>query len=409
MSILKFRSALVCLGLICAALVSAAEVEELPKLKASNILPPELLRNDDHTVSENVEMNRFMCKYNVQTPFGVYKITSTELLKIRVHEFQVLQHATNINGTKEFFASMQKSVVQVPVAMMDTVFHPIDSVKKIGAGVESKFDAAGRFFNFGRKKSQYEDSLLKEAATGKCKRAVAVKLGVDVYSTNPRVQELLDFIARSQAAGELPAQLGSMAAPGAVGMALTMMDLRRDVNKDLALMSAGELHDVNNKILKDLGIKAEIREAFLANKFYSPRHKTVIVANLEAMKNVEGLDHFLLTTLHDKSEEEALFAERQSDMLLYYHKKTEKLRQIGDVGGRLPAAMAKNGDLVVAIPMDYVYVDEGALETTKTLKQNCDELRAKRIILMLTGVASERAKQTAQASGITIQEKFFGN
>jgi hypothetical protein len=56
MSILKFRSAFVCLGLICAALVSAAEVEEIPKLKASNILPPDLLRSDVHTVSENVEM-----------------------------------------------------------------------------------------------------------------------------------------------------------------------------------------------------------------------------------------------------------------------------------------------------------------------------------------------------------------
>jgi hypothetical protein len=331
------------------------------------------------------------------------------MLKIRIHEFQVLKNATNINGTKEFFASMQKSVVQVPVAVVDTVFHPISSVQKIGAGVQSKFNAAGRFFNFGRKKSQYEDSLLKEAALGTDKRAVAVHLGVDVYSTNPKVQDLLNYIARAQAAGELPAQLGGMAAPMGVGIALTMMDLRRDVNKDLALKSPGELHAMNNKILKGLGISDVIREAFLGNRFYSPRHKTVIVANLEAMKNVEGLEHFLLTTLHDQSEEEALFAERQSDMLLYYHKKTEKLGQIGDVGGRLPAAMAKNGDLVVAVPMDYVYVDEGALETTKTLMQNRDELKAKRIILMLTGSASERAKETAQASGITIQEKFFGN
>jgi hypothetical protein len=384
------------------------EAEAPPTLKASELLPPDLLKSEVHAVSENVELDRFLCKYDVQTPFGIYNVTSTEMLKIRVHEFQVLKNAKNISGMDEFFGSMKDSIVQVPMGVVDTVVHPIASVKKMGEGVKSKFTAVGRFFTSGREKSEYEDSSLTEFSLGKFKRGVAIELGVDVYSTNPNIQKLLNHVARARSMGAAPVRLAGFVAPMGVGIALTMLSLRRDVTNDLQSKTPSELHAMNNKILKDLGIADDVREAFLENKYYSPRHKTIIVANLEAMKDVDGLENFLITTLEDRSEEEALHAERQSDMLLYYHKRIDKFDRIGRIGKRLPAAVTKKGgSLVVVGPVDYMYVDEMAVETMGTLNKIRDEVKVEKVIVAITGQASPRARETAQKAGFTIRENFF--
>lgn len=392
---------------VCAAILCAVEAEAPPALKASEILSSDLLKSDVHTVSENVELDRFLCKYEVQTPFGIYRITSTEMLKIRAHEFQVLKNAKNISGSEEFFGSMKDSVVQVPVAVVDTIFSPVDSVKKMGEGVKNKFNAVGRFFTSGREKSEYEDSALKDMSQGKYKRQFAAELGVDVYSTNPMIQKLLNGVARARSMGAAPVRLAGMAAPMGVGIALTMLSLRRDVNRDLWVKTPSELHGMNDKILKGLGIQDDVREAFLDNKFYSPRHKTIIVANLEAMKDVDGLENFLITTLDDKSEEEALHAERQSDMLLYYHKKIDKFERLGRIGRRLPAGVTKKGNLVVVGPVDVLYVDAEAVATMGTLNKIREEIKAEKVIVGITGQASPRARETAQKAGFTLRENFF--
>jgi hypothetical protein len=390
----------------CTAFLAAAEAETPPTFKARDVVPLSLLKSNVHTVGETVELDRFLCKYQVQSPFGVYQITSTEMLKIRVHELQVLNRAKDISGTREFFGSLKDSVVQVPVAVVDTVVHPIASVKKIGQGVKSKFSAVGRFFGSGRKKSKYEDNALKDASLGKHKRQLAAELTVDVYSTNPNIQKLLNSVARARSMGKAPVRLAGFVAPPGVGIALTMLSLRRDVNRDLWMKTPSELHALNNKILKDLDIRDDVREAFLSNKAYSPRHKTTIVANLDAM-DIDGLEHFLITTLDDTTEEEALFAERQSDMLLYYHKRVEKLKYVGRVGRRLPVGVTKKKNMVVVGPVDYVYVDKLSAETMGTIAKIRDENEIQKVTIAITGHASRRLKDEAAKAGFTIREFFM--
>jgi hypothetical protein len=390
--------------LISSSLLLGAETGAPTEVRAADVLPPKLLKSPVHSIRE-LKLERFWFQFEVESPFGIYKPTSIEMLKVRVAELQVLAGAKDISGLEEFADSLKDSVVQVPVGVIDTVFNPVSSVKQVGAGVKDKFTSAGRLFA-GREKSTYEDNTLKEASLGAQKRLIAAELGFDVYSTNPKVQQLLNHLARARAMGAAPVRLAGMAAPPGVGLALTIIRLRKDVNEDLKRRSPGELHSINSSILKKLGISEDARDALLENRFYSPRHKTVICADLEAMKNVKGLENFLLTTLDDSSEDDALFTERQADMLLYYHKRISRIAFI-ERSGRLPIAITESGSLVVLAPADLLYVNERAVEILRDLKSVSGETNVRDRKIVISGTATDGFKEAAAKDGFEVTEHFL--
>ncbi|MBE7466259.1 MAG: hypothetical protein HS116_22520 [Planctomycetes bacterium] len=393
----------VCLiAVLLAGRCTATETEL--HLRASEVLPPGLLQSSVHTVNEEVGLDRFLFVFEMESPFGVYRVTSVDMLRIRVHELQVLSRAKDISGMEEFAGSLKDSVVQVPIAVVDTVTSPVASVRKAGEGVKGKFASVGRFFS-GRSKSEYEDSAVKEAVVGARKREVAAELGLDAYSTNPKVQQLLNHLARARALGAGPVRLAGMAAPPAVGWTLAMLRLRESVEDDLAQKPPGELHALNNDKLKKLGIHESAREAFLNNPSYSPRHKTVICANLDAMRDVDGKENFLLTTVMDDSEDDAFFAERQSDMILYYHKKVSRFERI-ERTERVPICLTKEGVMVVLAPLDLVVLYERSQGVLDALTEIARDIQARKVRIVVSGQATDACRKKLAESGIDLITNF---
>lgn len=393
-----------CLFALLLAGRCAATEREL-QLRASEVLPPGLLKSPVHAVKEEVGLDRFLFTFEVESPFGLYRVTSAEMLRIRVHELHVLSHARDISGMEEFAGSLKDSVVQVPVAVVDTLTSPVASVQKVGEGVKDKFASVGRFFS-GRSKSGYEDNAVKEAAVGARKREVAAELGLDAYSTNPKVQQLLNHLARARALGAAPVRLAGMAAPPAVGWTLTILRLRESVEDDIAQKSPGELHALNNEKLKKLGIRESVREAFLNNPCYSPRHKTVICANLDALRDVDGKENFLLTTVMDNSEDDAFFAERQLDMILYHHKKVARLERI-ERTERVPICITKEGVMVVLAPLDLVVLNERSQGVLDALTEIARDTQARKVRVVVSGQATDACRQKLTQAGIELITNFL--
>lgn len=404
----KLRSTVAACALLTllAQVSSRAGEQPLLSFKASEVLPASLQKSPVHTVKESVGLNGVMYAFEVTSNFGIYKVNSTEMLQIRVHEFQVLKDASNISGMEQFGNSLKDSVVQVPVSAVKLVTEPVQSVKNIGTSVKSKFSRIGRFFSSGRKKSQYEDSSFRELTQGQKKREVAAELGLDVYSSNPKVQKLLNHLARSRAVGAAPVRLAGLAHP-AVGISLTALRLRRDISDDLKNKTPSELNAMNDKVLKKLDVERPIRRAFLNHRRYSPKHKTTIVANLEAMKGVDGLGNFLMATLEDTTEEEALFSERQSDMLLFYHKRIEKLDRMGRAG-HLPIAFTKKDNMILMGPADYVSWREQSEKMLAMIQSIAKEEEAKKKTIIITGRFGHYIKRHLKNGGIEVVERFMG-
>jgi len=385
----------------------AGEFEAPPAVRASQILPPDLLRGPGYTVDENVGSEGYFRTFTLKTEFGTYPLTTTSMLRQRVNETRILHQVGEVHGGVEFAKSLKDDIVQVPVQSVKLVTEPVQSVKNIGNGIKGKFQNAGRFLSSGRDPSVYEDNAISEATTGALKRKVAIEMGLDPYSSNPKVQKLLNSVARARALGGVPLRVAGMAVPP-VGWGLTVLRLRRDISDDLASKSPSELHALNNKALKSLRVQEEWREQFLDNKHYSPRHKTELVANLEAMKNIAGLENFLLIAIPDASEEEAVSTLECSEMFLYFHKEVESFREI-NLFGNVPIGITKSNRAVILMPLDFGFWNERAAEFCTKLSQLpcCREARSREFLFK--GELTPAARENISRLGFNVRDNYNGS
>jgi len=97
--------------LLGTALTATAQerYESSQTLRASQILPPELLRGPYHGGEEQVLNDGYLNHYTINSKFGKYTVISTPLLRKRIHEINAIGELEKIKGTKEFIKSFKES------------------------------------------------------------------------------------------------------------------------------------------------------------------------------------------------------------------------------------------------------------------------------------------------------------
>ena len=147
----------------------------------------------------------------------------------------------------------------------------------------------------------------------KTKRDLAIKLGVDPYSTNEVFQKELNKVAWPAFLGKFSVNLGMAAVGGAALSAAnwtsTLTDALRDKSPaELRLMNLGLL--TNN-----MGVSRATADAFLNNNAISPTTQTILVAALAQLGNIPGQAEFIrqAATSQDEHDATRLPAERPVD------------------------------------------------------------------------------------------------
>lgn len=384
-----------------------SDLESPSSLQKSLFVKGKLAKGNYHTVLKEVGLDGNHTRYTVDSIFGRYEVTSLALLKIRVQEINTLAWAVELHAGESFLDSLKESVVQVPHAAAHTIVHPVASAKKFGQGVKEKVNRIVQGVKW-RKKSEYEDPLIKSLLLSKEKRRLAYELKLDPYSSNPKTQELLDRLARARFGGTIPMRIVGYFVPTYASLTLTVLKLRAEVNRNLRDKTPGELSAMNNKKLEALGVEEGRRKAFLQHSKLSPRHKTAIVASLEALRDVVGVATFLNTLFVVEDEADALYAEKQAEMLVYYHKEAQPLRKL-TVVGRTPVAVTEKREAVVLAPMDYGCWNAELKEEFSGLASHDSVAKSSSRELFVTGRFSPRARKELQALGFTLHEGLLHN
>jgi hypothetical protein len=88
--------------------VRRAEVvfEELPELKASEILKPELLKGPHYTVRDPVPTASGMNQFTIDSDFGVFEADGNEILLQRLKEIDAIARLQDVSRTDEFKKSL---------------------------------------------------------------------------------------------------------------------------------------------------------------------------------------------------------------------------------------------------------------------------------------------------------------
>ena len=94
-----------------------------------------------------------------------------------------------------------------------------------------------------------------------------------------------------------------------------------------------------------------IANRFLENHLLSPRHQTVIVEAMKALRRVPGRSAFVQYAARADSEDTALLFQEMAELLAAYHRSVAPIRRL-DIYQNVPVAYTDQGSAVILLPID---------------------------------------------------------
>jgi len=282
-----------------------------------------------------------------------------------------------------------------------------DPVATIGAVPEAVFNVFGRVSEAAKRggRSKYEDGVAQNLlAVSSFKRDYAQKLDVDVYSSNEVLQKELNSVAWASAAGNLTLGAASMVTGAAVLQVASGLRTLEQAKSIVNALPATELSRRNREALRQMRAPDSVADRFLQNRLLSPRHQTVIVEGMKALRGVPGRSAFIQYAARADSEDAALLFQEMAELLAGYHRTVAPIQRI-DIYLNIPVAYTAKGSAVVLLPIDrLLWTERTSGIATSLVRRLPNPQPAQRFGVWMTGDASARAREGLQQLGIVLVE-----
>ncbi|MCP4254982.1 MAG: hypothetical protein GY775_16570, partial [Candidatus Scalindua sp.] len=194
------------------------EYETPDILRASEIVPPELLEGKNYNIHEDVLTYGFTNYYTIVSPVGTFDVEGDEMLRIRIHEVKAIEALQEIKKSEAFGEAAKKAATSSVKGAWGLITQPVKTVSGVPKGVGRLFSRFGEMVDGDRGDS--EDSVTKELiGFSAVKRQYAHKMGVDVYSSNEELQKELNSVSWAGFAGGVGISLATRAVKGASELA----------------------------------------------------------------------------------------------------------------------------------------------------------------------------------------------
>lgn len=381
----------------------AQEFEEPPVLSAAAILKPEFAVG----VRDLVPTYRGRNGYLIDSEFGIFEADGNAMLVRRVREIAAIARLREVSRTDEYKSALVAAAKSPVGVAKGLIQHPVSTVTGVPKGLWKFMNRAGQGIKERaerRERSEYEDSNAAQLiGFSKAKRDVALKLGVDPYSSNQTLQRELNGISWAAYAGKLTYSLATSPVGGGAGIALTATGVTNTFEQSIRDQSPSDLRRDSLKRLLAMDVDRADADAFLNNIAFSPSVQTALVLHLDALEGVANRASFIrLANEQTFSEGEAIFFAETSRILAQLHTSGRALARL-DVLDILPVAFSKDGAAIVALEWDYAVWTQNAAEFIGRLKTATFGKQAPTgYIVALSGDASPMMRQKLQEAGITL-------
>lgn len=368
--------------------------ESPPTFKASDLLPPKLLRGDLHQVLETVENDGFENRYTITSEFGTFTAHRTDFVAERVQEVYALKELSEITKSDAFAAGVAQAATSPFRALKGLATEPVGTVTGAVRGIGALFSQAGEMVTGSR--GELEGSAAQElVGFGAVKREVAKLLEVDPYTTNQQLQDGMGEVSWAGFAGGLSLAPLTASVGGGAGVALSGLQNSQALNSLLTSQSPEALRDLNRTRLTAMDMDADVVEAFVENAWLSPRHETTIVAALIGLEGVENREAMAQHATVSESENQSIFLMRQAEATLGFHQSVDAIVSLADNDGAV-MLITSDDRAVRIVPADHLIWSAGANAIAdQTVDGKSNEL-------WLTGTISDRAKTEFEQRGWTV-------
>jgi hypothetical protein len=387
----------------------AVAYEELPELKASEILRPEFLQGPHHKVREEVPTYSGANRFTIDSEFGVFEAEGNEMLVRRINEINAIAKLKEVSRTDEYKKALVKAAKSPLAAAKKIVTDPVNTIASVPKGVMKFMGRAGETIKgIGKKfeSEQYDGSQVEQIiGFSDAKRKVAIGLGVDPYSSNTVLQHELEEIAWASFAGGATFSLATLPIGGGAGIALTVTGVESSLNDILREKNPADLKMLNRKSLLAMGATEKEAERFLGNGAFSPTEQTAFVLNLKSLDGVANRRSFVrLAGETSQAESDAIFCVQTAALMSKLHGGEKPLASIALVGD-FPICIAKDGTLIVALQWDYAANTKMADDFAKAIQSQFKDKPSR--LIAVSGVVSPRLRENLEANGYTLQERII--
>ena len=391
-------------GMGFVAMAPAQNFQKVPIiLRASEVLPRELLSGPNYTVKETVKNDGFVNAYELDTQYGPLKVESTALLLKRVAELRALSKIEELRGTSVYLEAAKKAALGPVKTAAGVVTDPVGTATGVVSGVGNFFTKAyDAVTSSDPDKDKALNAVLGQAAF---KREYAYHFGVDPYTSYEPLQKALNDVAWTSAAGGLTVKAAFMAVPGVAGTVVGMAgtsDTMRNLVRD---KTPPELERINRASLYDMKVVDPLASAFLSSTSYNPQEKTFLVGALAGMTGVTDRGIFLQLATMDCEESVAIFMRVRAQLMGQYFEKTKNVDRFVTAGG-VPVLLTKEGVIAGIFPLDHVAWTVGFAQKEMAVSSAIEKMSGiKGKELWITGTVDPVAREALENRGWKVHEK----
>ena len=379
-------------------------------VRAVDILPEVVLRSGHHRVRDRVLLERDIYSFEVDSDYGVYRIHTLPMLEIRTRELRTLAQAiSQYKLNDDAFAERLRGQLTVNAySLVDVVTAPFSMAEQLANNIGQTAEEFGDFPTGAPDTTSptYVDDMSIDIIGGAHKRNVAYQLGLDAYSTNPKVQEFLNTVARARSSGHFKAGVATIRIPPSRQVKIAGGRLDAEIRSLLKELSPDKLDGGIDDQLARIGVTAEDRHRFTNHAQYSPRHKTVITAYLDFVRGIENREVLIHAALSARSEAEALSYEVLSKMLAHYHESVEPVLALEFLAD-LPVAISSSERLLVLMPVDVIRWDRRTEKNFAALSRRLSMAGHLYPELVVSGSLTEKSRKGLDHYGFSYREQFL--
>ncbi len=384
---------------------ATARYETLSVLDARRILSPDVRKGEHHTVLDEVVPFRYTYRFRLTSPYGQFEAYGEDMLKIRIQEIQAIATmGKTVNHFKSLAAGAQHAILSPFKFALGLLTDPTETILAVPKGM---WHMATRFGEMAvGQRGNLEDPENQELmGFSTVKRQVADYVGVDVYSSNPVLQDKLNSLSWAGYAGDAAIRFATLPIEGLASTVLTGTSFSSTVSELLRDRAPEELRRLNRDKLEAMEIDASLIDAFLKHPWYSPRHETVLVQALSEMDTVSNRQAFLEVAASAELEEDALFFQRMAEMLLSYHQNMKPIEQLVAIEDRVLMGVTHDHMLVGMLPIGYLPWRAELAEAADAVANWKATRHIEHVELWIAGKLTPRASRELLAKGVTVRQK----
>ncbi len=385
--------------------------------KAADVLPPELLDGEHHSVDDLVRSDGYLNYYTITSDYGEFEAASTATLRIRIIEIGALAELDELSKTEVFIKAAADAGIVAPLKTINQIAtHPVETVTGIPRGIGRMFKRysrqAGEAVDTTKEivadddtdQTDDEDEDDSNVAVDLTERYFGVtsaerewahKLGTDPYSTNETLRAAIKEVAWAENLGQFGVGFVGIPGTGIIGQ----------VNQAVWSKDPYELQDLNRARLVATGADEELIEEYLDNPRMTPTQQTLLTASIAELADVEGRAGILNQALNVKTEAEVQFFVRTVALLAWYHHNQKPIVSV-ITEAATPVGLTDDGNAVVLFAVDHLYWTEQIAEEEDSFAAMGTAAGDNSPEAWFLGTASDRCRNELLAAGWDVHENL---